>query len=183
MTIAKLDEIVRKFEETHHQMPVYICLPPSMYEDISNIMLGYPADFMKTRGIPFRMVRFQRETEVILCGKAFEERYIVDPTGAVIMSEMRVSSAASVMIRIAEVYAKYLAEFEETARSAGISDRDRGELNEDRVLAEHNYAQACTLYELDEGAFIAKYGRYGEPDISDIDILMGALFGVEVQNG
>ena len=44
MTIIKLDEIVRKFETTHHQMPAYICLPPVMYES------NYPrilSDFRK----------------------------------------------------------------------------------------------------------------------------------------
>lgn len=176
MTILKLDEIVRKFEETHHQMPAYICLPPVMYEEIGKVLVGYPVERLKMRGVPIRMVRFQRETEVILCGQSFEERYIVNPAGTVIMSEARVSSAASVMVRIAEVYAKYLSESEMTLNSAGISDRDRGELNEDRTIVEHNYAQACTLYELDEGAFIAKYGKYGNPDVSELEVLMGVLF-------
>ena len=99
------------------------------------------------------------------------------------MSEARVSSAASVMVRIAEVYAKYLSESEATLNSAGISDRDRGELNEDLTIVEHNYAQACTLYELDEGAFIATYGKYGAVDMSELDVLLGALFGEEVPHG
>lgn len=179
MTIIKLDEIVRKFEETHHQMPAYICLPQVMYEEIGKVMLGYPVERLKMRGVPIRLVRFQRETEVILCGQNFEERYIVSPSGDVIISEARVSSAASVMIRIAEVYAKYLAECDTLMRSAGISDRDRGELNEDRVKVEHNYAQACALYELDEGVFIANYGSYGAPDVCDLDILLGVLISEE----
>lgn len=183
MTIAKLDDIVRKFEETHHQMPAYICLPPVMYEEIGKVMLGYPVERLKMRGVPIRLVRFQRETEVILCGQNFEERYIVAPSGDIIISEARVGSAASVMIRIAEVYAKYLAECDTLMRSAGISDRDRGELNEDRVKVEHNYAQACTMYELDEGAFIANFGKYGEPDVADMEVLMGVLFYEEAQDG
>jgi hypothetical protein len=179
MTIAKLDDIVRKFEETHHQMPAYICLPPSMYEDVAKTLLGYPTDRLKMRGIPLRLVRFQRETEVILCGKSFEERCIVTPTGNVAMSEVRVGSAASVLIRIAEAYTRYLFEMDEVTRSAETTDHDRDALNRERVTVERNYAQACALYELDEGAFIANYGSYGAPEVCDIDILLGVLISEE----
>ena len=175
MTINKLDAIIGKFEEVHHQMPEYICLPPVMYDTISGVMLGYPTERLKIRGIPLRMVRFQREAEVILCGKGFDERYIVSPAGEVVVSENRPGSAAGILIRIAEAYTRYLYEADEILRSVGMTAEERDEIMAERVLIEDNYAKCCTLYELDEGAFIAKYGRYGAPDISEFDVLMEAL--------
>jgi hypothetical protein len=68
---------------------------------------------------------------------------------------------------------------DEVTRSAETTDHDREALNRERVTVEHNYAHACALYELDEGAFIANYGSYGAPDVCDHDILLGVLISEE----
>lgn len=176
MNIDKLDGILRKFEEVHHQKPEYICLAESAYWDIieqSGRRLRTD-DVFYLRNVRLKEVCFQSPTEVICCGKRFDERYLVTPGGDIITSEMRPDSAAALLIRIAEVYAQYLYQSMETVQD-DITDEERDAVYEGTTVVEANYANLCTLYELDEGAFIAKYGKYGAADVEDMKILMDVL--------
>lgn len=184
MTIDKLDGILRKFEEVHHQKPEYICLAESAYWDIieqSGRRLRTD-DVFYLRNVRLKEVCFQSPAEVICCAKRFDERYLVTPGGDIIISEMRPDSAAALLIRIAEVYAQYLFQNAETVQE-DITDEERDELYAESTVVESRYADLCTLYELDEGAFIAKYGKYGSPDVEDIQILMEVLVHGGVENG
>lgn len=181
MTIEKLDGIVRKFEEVHHQKPEYICLSECAYMEIyhqwkfpeGHVIM--PDKILYLDGVRLKEVCFQKACEVICCGKRFDERYLVTPAGDIITSEMRPDSAAALLIRIAEVYAGYLYQFDDTIRLEDITDEERDALYSELTVIEHRYADVCTLYELDEGAFIVQYGKYGSPDVSDMKILMEVL--------
>lgn len=183
MTIAKLDEIISKFEGVHHQMPEYICFPPAMYDEIAVPWKGQPDTVLKIRGVPLKLVYFQKAMEVVCCGKRFDERYLVTPGGDIIVSEMRPSTAAAVLTRIAEVYALYLYGVSEVVQMEDITDEERDEVYAECTVAEHNYAQACLLYEMDEDAFIAKYGKYASPDVTELTIQMDVLIHGGRANG
>lgn len=180
MTIDKLDGILRKFEEVHHQKPEYICLAEATYREIyrqwspPERAVKMPDEVLFLRNVRLKEVYFQSPAEVICCGKRFDERYLVTPGGDIITSEMRPDSAAALLIRIAEVYAQYLFQNAETVQE-DITDEERDELYAESTVVESRYADLCTLYELDEGAFIAKYGKYGSPDVEDMKILMDVL--------
>lgn len=176
MNIDKLDVIVRKFEEVHHQKPEYICLSGWAYQKIirqSGRQLRTD-DVVYFRNIRLKEVYFQSVTEVICCGKRFDERYLVTPGGDIITSEMRPDSAAALLIHIAEVYTQYLFQSTETVQS-DITDEERDEIYAEVAVIEKNYADVRTLYELDEGAFIAKYGKYGAAGVDDLKILIDVL--------
>lgn len=176
MNIDKLDAIIRKFEEVHRQKPEYVCLSESAYWDVieqSGRRLRTD-DVFYLRNVRLKEVCFQSPAEVICCGKRFDERYLVTPGGDIITSEMRPDSAADLLIRIAEVYAQYLFQNAETVQE-DITDEERDALYAESTVVESRYADICTLYELDEGAFIAKYGRYGAADVEDMKILMDVL--------
>lgn len=184
MNIDKLDGILRKFEEVHHQKPEYICLSEDAYWDVieqSGRRLRTD-DVFYLRNVRLKSVYFQSPAEVICCGKRFDERYLVTPGGDIITSEMRPDNAAALLIRIAEVYAQYLFRAGDVVQS-DISDEERDELYGECAVVEANYANLCTLYELDEGAFIAKYGRYGSPDVEEMTILMDVLVKGGAENG
>lgn len=184
MTIDKLDGILRKFEEVYHQKPEYICLAEDTYQEIvrqSGRKLR-TNDVMYLRNVRLKAVYFQSPAEVICCAKRFDERYLVTPGGDIITSEMRPDSAAALLIRIAEVYAQYLFRAGDVVQS-GISDEERDELYDECTIVEANYANLCTMYELDAGAFIAKYGRYGSPDVEEMTILMDVLIHGGTGNG
>jgi len=176
MNIDKLDAIIRKFEEVHHQKPEYVCLSEAAYREIAE-QSGRRLredDVMYLRNVRLKEVCFQSTAEVICCGKRFDERYLVTPGGDIITSEMRPDSAAALLIRIAEVYAQYLFQSAELVHE-DITDEERDAVYAKTAVIEKNYADLCTLYELDEGAFIAKFGRYGSADISEGTILMDVL--------
>ncbi|MBE6710337.1 MAG: hypothetical protein E7579_04360 [Ruminococcaceae bacterium] len=184
MTIDKLDGILRKFEDVHHQKPEYICLAEDTYQEIAR-QSGRQLradDVMYLRNVRLKAVYFQSPAEVICCGKRFEERYLVTPGGDIITSEMRPDSAAALLIRIAEVYAQYLFRAGDVIQT-DISDEERDELYDEITVVEANYANLCTMYELDEGAFIAKYGRYGSPDVENMTIQMDVLIHGGTGNG
>lgn len=176
MTIDKLDVILRKFEEVHHQKPEYICLAESAYREIVQPSGRQPrtVNVVLLRNVRLKKICFQSPAEVICCGKRFDERYLVTPGGDIITSEMRPDSAAALLIRIAEVYAQYLFQIAETVQE-DITDEERDELYAESTVVESRYADLCTLYELDKGEFIAKYGKYGAADVEDMEILMDVL--------
>lgn len=187
MNIDKLDGILRKFEEVHHQKPEYICLSEDAYQEVfrqwnSPAKVHKPDEILFLRNVRLKSVYFQSPAEVICCGKRFDERYLVTPGGDIITSEMRPDSAAALLIRIAEVYAQYLFQSMETVHE-DIPDEERDKVYAEVAVIEKNYADLCTLYELDEGAFIQKYGRYGSADVSDWSILMDVLVKGGAGNG
>lgn len=176
MTIDKLDGILRRFEDVHHQKPEYICLAEDTYQEIvrqSGRQLRAD-DVVYLRNVRLKAVYFQSPAEVICCAKRFDERYLVTPGGDIITSEMRPDSAAALLIRIAEVYAQYLFRAGDVVQS-GISDEERDELYDEITVVESNFSDVRTLYELDEGAFIGTYGRYASADVEDVQILMDVL--------
>lgn len=184
MNIDKLDGIFRKFEEVHHQKPEYICLSESAYQEIvrQSERVLRTDDVVFLRNVRLKSVYFQSPAEVICCGKRFDERYLVTPGGDIITSEMRPDSAAALLIRIAEVYAQYLFQSAETVHE-DVTDEERDAVYAEVAVIEKNYADLCTLYELDEGAFIQKYGRYGSADVSDWSILTDVLVKGGARNG
>lgn len=184
MNIDKLDGILRKFEEVHHQKPEYICLSEDAYQEIvrQSGRILRTDDVLYLRNVRLKSVYFQSPAEVICCGKRFDERYLVTPGGDIITSEMRPDSAAALLIRIAEVYAQYMFQSAEVVQD-DITDEERDEIYAEITVIEKNYADLCTLYELDEGAFIQKYGRYGSADVPDGTILMEVLVSGGGGNG
>lgn len=184
MNIDKLDAIIRKFEEVHHQKPEYVCLAEAAYREIVE-QTGRRLrtdDVLYLGNVRLKEVCFQSTAEVICCGKRFDERYLVTPGGDIITSEMRPDSAAALLIRIAEVYAQYLFQSMELVHE-DITDEERDAFSAETTVVEANYANLCTLYELDEGAFIAKYGRYGSADVEEMKILMEVLIHGGVGDG
>ncbi len=176
MNIDKLDGILRKFEDVHHQKPEYICLAEDTYQEIvrqSGRQLRTD-DVVYLRNVRLKAVYFQSACEVVCCGKRFDTRYLVTPGGDIIASEMRPDSAGALLIRIAEIYAQYLFRAGDVVQS-GISDEERDELYDEITVVESNFSDVRTLYELDEGAFIGTYGRYASADVEDVQILMDVL--------